>query len=164
MHRFRPSTSFAELDPEGSTVALMRNPLMLRLLMAAFNRRPLPSDLCFDDAMSLYFEHVVIERDAPGGAYKERGAFLQRLVRALDAAGTASLDREQLHEIGSLQAAMRNPQRDSAYVQLLELGILIEGTGTITDASSGSLMRGCSSTCSPESWRPVLRDTATPGA
>lgn len=126
VYAFRPRTAFEALQPDGSTRALMRNPLMMRLLMAAFHRRTLPSELSFDEAMQLYLDHVVVQRDSPEGSYPERRAFLRRLVRELDAAGADSIGRERLYAVPGLEAALQNPQKDSEYVQLLDLGVLLE--------------------------------------
>ncbi|MFO0660738.1 MAG: tetratricopeptide repeat protein [Polyangiaceae bacterium] len=125
---FRPTTSFEELvaSGEGTTLALMRTPLMLRLLLAAFHRRALPREISFDEAMRLYFDHVVLGRGDPAGERPERAAFLLTLVRALDAASSDAIARDSLYEIPALKAALQNPQKDSAYVQLLELGVLVE--------------------------------------
>lgn len=125
-HPFRPENAFAELHADGSTRALMKNPLMMRILMAAFTRRTLPSEVSFDDAMALYLDHVVAEKDNPRGAYPERRAFLKNLVRVLDRVGTASVSRDALYGDDRLRGALTNTQRDSPYVQLLELGVLVE--------------------------------------
>jgi tetratricopeptide (TPR) repeat protein len=128
VHRFRPTTAFAELAPGGSTRALLRTPLMARLVMEAFHRRALPSDLRSDQAMRLYLEHVVVEAGHPGGGYPARRRVLTHLVRELDRAGVDVVPRDALQRSSAkeLRDAMLNAQRDSAYVQLLELGVLLE--------------------------------------
>lgn len=123
---FRPLTAFADLAQDGSTRALFRNPLMLRLVLAAFHRRELPSQLSHDEAFGLYVAHVVVERDNPAGAFPQRLGFLRSLVAELDARSTDTVRREDLYKVDSLRAALQNPHRDSPYVQLLDLGILQE--------------------------------------
>jgi hypothetical protein len=76
--------------------------------------------------MALYMDHVVVEKNNPEGAYPERKHFLRALVRELDVAHSDSLPRERLYECDKLKGAVQNPQRDSPYVQLLELGVLLE--------------------------------------
>ncbi len=126
VHVFRPITPFEELSPDGPTCALMRVPLLLRLIMTAFARRPLPSNLSFDDAMEPFLEYAVVERDRDGGGYPERRRFLGTLVRLMDAESAAALSRDRLYLQGTLKPHLENPQKDSAYVQLLDLGILLE--------------------------------------
>jgi tetratricopeptide (TPR) repeat protein len=126
VHRFRPNTAFAELAPEGSTRALLRSPLMARLVLEAHHRRALPSDLRSDQAMRLYLDQVVVEAGSPSGGFPERRRLLTALVRELDRASTDTLARDGLNQVPALRAALLNPQRDSAYVQLVELGVLLE--------------------------------------
>lgn len=123
---FRPLTPFTELAGDGATVALMRVPLFVRLLCAAFAHKPLPAHLSFDQAMEPYMDHVVLERDEAHGGYPERRRFLQTLVTLLDGESADSVSRDRLYGVPSLAGHLTNPQKDSAYVQLLELGILIE--------------------------------------
>ena len=128
VHRFRPTTAFAELPATGSTRALMRSPLMARLVLEAFHRRALPGDLRSDQAMRLYLEQVVVEAGHPGGGFPARRRVLSHLVREFDKAGADALPRDALlaSTVRELRDALLNPQRDSAYVQLLELGVLLE--------------------------------------
>ena len=58
---YRPRTAFAELDAKGSTVELLRQPLMLRLVMSAFHRRVLPSTLTDDEIMPSFLDQIVVE-------------------------------------------------------------------------------------------------------
>ena len=125
-YRFRPLTAFSELDPQGTTRLLCKHPLMARLILEAFHRRPLPSHLHYDHAMSLYLERVIVEQGRPEGAFPERKRFLSQLTAALDTLGRDAISRDQLIEQPALRAAMLNPQRDSVYVQLIELGVLLE--------------------------------------
>ena len=123
---FRPSTAFGDLDATRSTCAIMRSPLMMRLIMTAFNRRVLPSDLSYDQAMSLYLDHVVVEKENKDGSFPRRLKLLKDLVRELDRVGSDSIPRDELYAVPSLQEALKAVQRDSPYVQLLDLGVLLE--------------------------------------
>ncbi|MBX3227343.1 MAG: hypothetical protein KIT84_34595 [Labilithrix sp.] len=119
---FRPLTSFEELAAGGrSTVAMMRSPLMLRLLASAFDGKPLDPELSYDEAMRLYFEQVVV-----GGARWDRAAFLKALVVELDAVSSDTIARDALYDVPALKRSVQNTQKDSVYVQLLDLGILTE--------------------------------------
>ncbi len=122
---FRPLTPFDELRG-GSTAALMRNPLMLRLLAATYRGRAVPRDLSSDDAMRMYFAHVVVAEGDPTGPFYERGALLRSVAGELDAAGTDAVARDDLYDVPALRRALRNVERDSAYAQLLDLGALVE--------------------------------------
>jgi tetratricopeptide (TPR) repeat protein len=126
LHRFRPKTEWAELDRGGSTRSLMGSPLMARLVLEAHHRRTLTSDLRSDQAMRLYLDSVVVEVNAADGGFPGRRRFLTALVRELDRASADTLPRDSLTQSAGLRRDMLNPQRDSAYVQLVELGVLLE--------------------------------------
>lgn len=81
---YRPINSYDELDHSRSTCAMMRNPLMMRLIMSAFNRKALPSDLSYNQAMKLYLDYVVLDKDNPDGIFPERINFLKYLVKEMD--------------------------------------------------------------------------------
>lgn len=126
VHVFRPLTPYSELAKDGSTVALMRVPLFLRLLMSAYTFKRLPANLSIDEAMEPFMNDVVVERDESGGGYPERRRFLQTLVKRLADEAADSIPRDRLYQIPALAAHLTNAQRDSAYVQLLDLGVLVE--------------------------------------
>ncbi|HCH64174.1 MAG TPA: hypothetical protein DFR83_15325, partial [Deltaproteobacteria bacterium] len=124
--RFCPQTDFDALDPMGHTRALLREPLMARLVMAAHHRRALPGNLRVDAAMKLYIDTAVVESGTPGGGFPNRLRFLQRLVKELDRADIDSLPRDALAAMPALRPLFGSFQRDSAYIQLLDLGVLLE--------------------------------------
>ena len=124
---FRPKTDFRTLAERGrSTVAMMRSPLMMRLLLAAFHGRDLDPELSYDEAMRLYFEQVVVGQNDPSGARWERGAFVKAVVAELDAVSSDTIERDALQQVPSLKRQLQNTQKDSPYVQLLDLGVLTE--------------------------------------
>lgn len=123
--RFRPLSAIEELDADGSTRRLLRHPLLMRLVLAAHNRRPLPANLAPDRAVELFWDEVVVERGAERG-HPERGVFLKALVREMDRASVDSIARDRLYANELLKPALLNPQHDSPFVQLLDLGILTE--------------------------------------
>ncbi|MFK7989622.1 MAG: tetratricopeptide repeat protein [Sandaracinaceae bacterium] len=126
LYPFRPETAFEDLDLEGTTVRLLRNPLMLRLLLAAHHRRALPSHLSASDAFEIYLEQAVCEREEGQGGHPERLAFLRAFVGHLDQHDLDADVREALESVPALRPALDNPYRDSAYVALLDLGVLRE--------------------------------------
>ena len=127
VHCFRPNTDYQALVERGrSTVAMMRSPLMMRLLVVAFHGRDLKPELSYDEAMRLYFDHVVVGTTDPAGPRWERGAFLKAIVSELDAASSDSIDRDALYQVPALKRGMQTTQKDSPYVQLLDLGVLTE--------------------------------------
>jgi tetratricopeptide (TPR) repeat protein len=126
VYRFRPKTQFNELNQEGSTVALMSHPMMMRIILAAYHRKPLPDQLHYDDVMKLYMEDVVEEKNSPSGSFPERKAFLKNLVKEMDKQESDSITRDDLYSVPTLVPAMTNPQKDSPYVQLLDLGVILE--------------------------------------
>ena len=125
-HIFRPLNAYNALNSFGTTVELMKSPLMMRLILQAFNRKQLPSNLSTDSAMQIYLEEVVLENNNPNGTFPARRNFLYGLVKILDKASKDTAKKDQLLEVPSLKDAIMNPQKDSPYVQLLELGILME--------------------------------------
>lgn len=126
LHRSRPLTEFSALDPHGTTVQLMRSPLMARLIMQAFHRQHLPSNLKNNEAMRLYRDHVVLETTPAGTAHPERRKLMGLLVRELDRLGAERLDHDALLRDDVFRAYLMNSQKDSAYIQLLDLGVVME--------------------------------------
>lgn len=122
---FRPLTGFDELRPEGSTVALMREPLLLRLILEAYDGRRVRSDLSVAEVMDVFVRKVVLPDDDPFVAAPRR-AFLTALARLFDEAGKDAVALEALYDRADLRAAALNPERESPFVQLLELGVLQE--------------------------------------
>ncbi len=123
---FRPLTTFSELDVEGSTVQLIRSPLMARLVMQSFHRAKLPHQLTNDDAMRLYHDNIVLEKSEDSLGFPERKKLLTLLVSELDKQNAERLERDNLMQNNLLRPYLINNQRDSAYIQLLELGVLME--------------------------------------
>ena len=58
--------------------------MMMRIILAAYHRKPLPAQLHHDDVMKLYTEEVVEEKNSPSGSFPERKAFLHNLVKEMD--------------------------------------------------------------------------------
>ncbi len=123
---FRPLTEFNELDIEGSTVNLIRSPLMARLVMQSFHRAKLPQQLTNDDAMRLYHDNIVLEKSDNSPGFPERKKLLTLLVKELDKQNSERIERDILIQHNTLRPYLINNQRDSAYIQLLDLGVLME--------------------------------------
>ena len=125
-HIFNPLTTFKELDSNGSTVELMKSPLMMRLILQAFNRKELPANLSTNSAMQIYLDEVITEVHHPNGSFPARKNFLAALVRKLGHECSDTIRKDDLLNHNSLRYAVMNPQKDSPYVQLLDLGVLME--------------------------------------
>ena len=123
---FRPLTEFKELDEDGSTVKLIRSPLMARLVMQSFHRAKLPNQLKNDDAMRLYHDNIVLEKSDNSPGFPERKKLLTLLVIELDKHNSERIERDNLIQNNTLRPFLINNQRDSAYIQLLNLGVLME--------------------------------------
>lgn len=121
--RARPTTPFTELRPDGSTVAMMREPLLLRMILETHHGRRIRSDLSVPEVMQEYVRRVVLPEDA-GFALEPRRSFLRELTRAFDEAGRDALPLSALYDDPALRANALNPERDSPFVQLLDLGVL----------------------------------------
>lgn len=125
-YKFRPLNHFSELDSEGSTVKLIRSPLMARLLMQSFHRSILPQHLNNDDAMRLYYNNIVLEKTEDSLGFPERKKFLKTLVFEFDKYSVERLERDELMENMVLKSYLINSQRDSPFVQLLDIGVLMQ--------------------------------------
>jgi hypothetical protein len=126
IYKFRPLTTFSELETNGTTIELLRNPLMTRLILQSFHRSKLPSQLKNDEAMRLYLDNIIIEKTNESAGFPERLKLLSLLVRELDKQNTERLERDTLIKMDSFKPYLINTQKDSPYIQLLELGVLME--------------------------------------
>jgi len=126
VYKYRPITTFSELDHNGTTLELLRNPLMTRLILQSFHRSKLPSKLKNDEAMRLYLDNIIIEKTIESPGFPERLKLLSLLVRELDKQNTERLERDTLIKMDSFKSYLINTQKDSPYIQLLELGVLME--------------------------------------
>jgi len=123
---FRPLTEFSELDLEGSTLNLIRSPLMARLVMQSYHRTKLPQQLTNDDAMRLYYNNIVLEKTENSLGFPERKKLLSLLIKELDEKNVERLERDDLIQNYSIRPYLMNNQRDGAYIQLIDLGVLME--------------------------------------
>jgi len=126
VYKFRPLTTFNDLDSNGTTIELLRNPLMTRLILQSFHRSKLPSQLKNDEAMRLYLDNIILEKTNQSSGFPERLKFLSLLVKELDKQNTERLERDTLIKMDSFKSYLLNTQKDSAYIQLLEIGVLME--------------------------------------
>jgi tetratricopeptide (TPR) repeat protein len=126
IYKYRPLTTYAEIEPNGTTIELLRNPLMTRLILQSFHRSKLPSQLKNDEAMRLYLDNIIIEKTNESAGFPERLKLLSMLVRELDKQNTERLERDILIKMDSFKSYLINTQKDSPYIQLLELGVLME--------------------------------------
>ena len=126
IYKFRPLTTFSELEQNGTTIELLRNPLMTRLILQSFHRLKLPSQLKNDEAMRLYLDNIILEKTNESAGFPERLKLLSLLVRELDKQNTERIERDTLIKMDSFKTYLINTQKDSPYIQLLELGVLME--------------------------------------
>jgi hypothetical protein len=103
---FRPTTSYDELDASGATRKLIHAPLMMRLVLEAYNRRALPSHVTTDEAMGFYLRQVVAEQDSDTPR-RERVEMLRALVKQLDERGSDEIPRDALYELPGLRRLVR---------------------------------------------------------
>ena len=126
IYKFRPLTTFSELDPTGTTVELLRNPLMTRLILQSFHRSKLSSQLKNDEAMRLYLDNIILEKSNDFVGFPERLKLLNLFIRELDKQNTERLERDQLIKMDNFKPYLLNIQNESPYIQLLSLGVLME--------------------------------------
>jgi tetratricopeptide (TPR) repeat protein len=126
IYKYRPLTTFSELEPNGTTLELLRSPLMTRLILQSFHRSKLPSQLKNDEAMRLYLDNVIVEKTNESAGFPERLKLLNLLVREFDKQNTERIERDTLIKMDAFKTYLINSQKDSSYIQLLELGVLME--------------------------------------
>jgi tetratricopeptide (TPR) repeat protein len=126
IYKYRPLTTFSELDPTGTTLELLRSPLMTRLILQSFHRSKLPSQLKNDEAMRLYLDNIIVEKTDESAGFPERLKLLNQLVREFDKKNTERIERDILIKMDAFKTYLINSQKDSPYIQLLELGVLME--------------------------------------
>jgi len=126
IYKYRPLTTFSELDPNGTTLEILRSPLMTRLILQSFHRSKLPSQLKNDEAMRLYLDNIIVEKTDESAGFPERLKLLNLLVREFDKRSTERIERDTLIKMDAFKTYLINSQKDSPYIQLLELGVLME--------------------------------------
>lgn len=126
IYKFRPSTEFKEIDPQGSTIELLRSPLMTRLILQSFHRTKLPSNLKNDQAIRLYLDNIVLEKNNENTGFPERLKLLKLLVKELDNLNSERIERDELVKSDIFKSYLLNNQKDSPYIQLLDLGVIME--------------------------------------
>tara|TARA_X000000950_G_C13855454_1_gene636347 strand:+ start:6 stop:1844 length:1839 start_codon:yes stop_codon:yes gene_type:complete len=94
--------------------------------MTAFHRANLPSNLKAEEVMRLYLENIVQEKNTDSQGFIERTRFLKSLVSELDSSCKERIDRDELSKLDYFRPHLFNCQKDSPYVQLLDLGVLLE--------------------------------------
>ena len=126
VYRFRPLTHFSEIERDSSTLELLRNPLMARLIIQAYHRAKLPSQLRNEDAMRLYFDNIILEKSSNYQGFPERKKFLSLLVCEMDRLNLERIGRDYLINLPAFRTFLIYNQKDSPYIQLLDLGVIME--------------------------------------
>jgi tetratricopeptide (TPR) repeat protein len=125
-YKFRPLTTFKELDPHGKTIILLRNPVLARIIFQTFHRTKLPQNLDSIQAMQLYYDSVILEKSDNSLGFPERNKFLKLLVTEFDKNSIERIERDEIFKNAKLQIFLIGTKKDSTYDQLLELGVLME--------------------------------------
>ena len=119
---FCPTKAFAEFSPEASTVQYMRNPLRMRLLLAAYNGADLRDDVDDGEALALYREKVVLDGMRQGSP---REVFLDGVVALLDSQQRDRAFNSELNDLERKIMGAKGRGRESPYQQLIDLGVLL---------------------------------------
>jgi hypothetical protein len=119
---FRPQTAFADFSADASTVQYMRNPLRMRLLLAAYNKVNLRDDVDDGEALALYRDKVVLDGVRHGSP---REAFLDGVVELLDQQQRDWASGSELDELEKTIMGTRSRARQSPFQQLIDLGVLL---------------------------------------
>lgn len=131
--RARPITPFADLAPSGSTVGMLREPSLMRLLLETYHGRRLRSELDESDIVREYLRRTILP-EGSGFDLEARRRFLRGVARHFDERGDDAIAIQALYDDPVLRADALNPERESPFVQLIEAGVL-EVVHDGTDAS-----------------------------
>lgn len=124
--RGRPTNAFDTLDSDGTTCRLMRRPVLMRLLMRAYDGSEIPSDVSVRRAMELFVEHAVVGQGVEREGGPRRLELLRALAREMEQRELEELPLDDLLANQTLGPSLMNTGPDSPYLQLRDRGIVDE--------------------------------------
>jgi tetratricopeptide (TPR) repeat protein len=119
VHRFAPRTPFALL-PSGLK-QVISHPWLLRMLVEAYHGKDVPADATQHDILHQFLQHKLAGRHA-----LPKRRFLSRISTRMFESATDQISLDSAIDDEELRREIENFERDSAYVQLLDDGILRE--------------------------------------
>jgi tetratricopeptide (TPR) repeat protein len=127
LRRFRPTTPYESLTPQVRQV--LRHPWLLRMVMEAYDGKPIPERLWTGDILNAFCEAKIFGRtDEERERFAPRSQLVTELVRLMRKLKRDNFLRDELHDFSAewSKALLERELTRSPYLQLLDEGILME--------------------------------------
>jgi tetratricopeptide (TPR) repeat protein len=127
LRRFRPTTPYEGLTPQVRQV--LRHPWLLRMVMEAYDGKPIPERLWTGDILNAFCEAKIFGRtDEERERFAPRSQLVTELVRLMRKLKRDNFLRDELHDFSAewSKALLERELTRSPYLQLLDEGVLME--------------------------------------
>jgi tetratricopeptide (TPR) repeat protein len=127
LRRFRPTTPYESLTPQVRQV--LRHPWLLRIVMEAYDGKPIPERLWTGDILNAFCEAKIFGRtDEERERFAPRSQLVTELVRLMRKLKRDNFLRDELHDFSAewSRALLERELTRSPYLQLLDEGVLME--------------------------------------
>ena len=127
LRRFRPTTPYESLTPQVRQV--LRHPWLLRMVMEAYDGKPVPERLWTGDILNAFCEAKIFGRtDEEREQFAPRSQLVTELVRLMRRHKRDNFLRDELHDFSAewSKALLERELTRSPYLQLLDEGVLME--------------------------------------
>jgi tetratricopeptide (TPR) repeat protein len=127
LRRFRPTTPYESLTPQVRQV--LRHPWLLRMVMEAYDGKPVPERLWTGDILNAFCETKIFGRtDEERERFAPRSQLVTELVRLMRKLKRDNFLRDELHDFSAewSKALLERELTRSPYLQLLDEGVLME--------------------------------------
>jgi tetratricopeptide (TPR) repeat protein len=127
LRQFRPTTPYESLTPQVRQV--LRHPWLLRMVMEAYDGKPIPERLWTGDILNAFCEAKIFGRtDEERERFAPRSQLVTELVRLMRKLKRDNFLRDELHDFSAewSKALLERELTRSPYLQLLDEGVLME--------------------------------------
>jgi tetratricopeptide (TPR) repeat protein len=127
LRRFCPTTPYESLTPQVRQV--LRHPWLLRMVMEAYDGKPVPERLWTGDILNAFCEAKIFGRtDEERERFAPRSQLVTELVRVMRKLKRDNFLRDELHDFSAewSKALLERELTRSPYLQLLDEGVLME--------------------------------------
>jgi tetratricopeptide (TPR) repeat protein len=127
LRRFRPTTPYEGLTPQVRQV--LRHPWLLRMVMEAYDGKPVPERLWTGDILNAFCEAKIFGRtNEERERFAPRSQLVTELVRLMRKLKRDNFLRDELHDFSAewSRALLERELTRSPYLQLLDEGVLME--------------------------------------
>jgi hypothetical protein len=127
LRRFRPTAPYESLTPQVRQV--LRHPWLLRMVMEAYDGKPVPERLWTGDILNAFCEAKIFGRtDEERERFAPRSQLVTELVRLMRRHKRDNFLRDELHDFSAewSKALLERELTRSPYLQLLDEGVLME--------------------------------------